>query len=67
VYWRVGDAVCQRLEEVRGVLESLVKTQRQLPVILDIQGDVPVGDSVNIYDVCLLAGFTRVQFAAKVR
>jgi len=67
VYWRIGEALCRRMEEVRGVLGTLAQVQGQLPVILDIQGEVPVGDAVSIYDVCLLSGFSRVQFAAKVR
>ncbi len=63
VHWRVGEGDYQRLEDVRAALKLLAEIQSQLPVILDIDDEVPVGDVVQIHDICRLTGFTRVQFA----
>lgn len=67
VHWRIGEAVCQTPEQFRGVVRTLARTQSQLPVILDPQPGAQVKDAVFVYDVCLLSGFTKVQFAARVR
>ena len=66
VVWEVGQAVYDQLADVRAALTRLAALEKGLPVILDIEGQVPVGNVVAVYDICLLAGFERVQFAASV-
>jgi len=34
-----------------------------MPVVLDVAGDVPLGDTIRVYDECLAAGFARIDFA----
>ena len=36
----------------------------ELPVIFDIQRPVPLGDIIDVYDVCRLEGYRKLQFAA---
>ena len=36
-------------------------------MILDIDGPVPLGDVVRIYDACQSANFRQVSFAMKFR
>ena len=50
-----------------GVLKDQLRTLAELgpenPVILDIAGNVPLGDVVDIYDTSQAAGFESVNFA----
>jgi biopolymer transport protein ExbD len=64
---RVGDVVCRGLPAVRAALDRLARVSRDLPVILRIDPPVPMDRVVAVYDVCRLAGFKRVQFAASQR
>jgi biopolymer transport protein ExbD len=47
------------------VLTTLSETAAEIPVILDIAGDVPVGDALRVYDACRAAGFQSLSFAAE--
>ena len=35
----------------------------EMPVVLDVAADVPLGDTIRVYDECLAAGFARIDFA----
>lgn len=50
-------------DHLRGTLRELATIAQEIPVILDIAHDVPVGDFVDIYDTCRSAGFDNIQFA----
>lgn len=50
-------------DHLRGTLHELATIAPEIPVILDIDHDVPVGDFVDIYDTCRSAGFDNIQFA----
>lgn len=62
--WVLNEQPYATLAELRGVLEQLAAIRADLPVILDVQGQVPIGEVIDVYDVCRLAGFEMVQFAA---
>jgi len=49
------------------VLTALAETAAEIPVILDIAGDVPVGDALRVYDACRAAGFQSLSFAAEAK
>ena len=51
-----------KLEEF---LRSLAETANDIPVILAIDGDVPLGDGIGTYDACRAANFRQISFAAK--
>lgn len=44
-------------------LRALAEAAAEIPVILDTDGDVPVGDLVRVYDLCQAAGFHEISFA----
>jgi biopolymer transport protein ExbD len=48
----------------RGVLWTLAETAADIPVILEINGQVPIGDMIEVYDLCRAAGFQSLSFAA---
>lgn len=64
--WVVNDRRYPQLAQVRAILFALAEVQSELPVVLDVDPDVPLGDVIDLYDVCRLAGFQQVQFAARV-
>lgn len=52
------------LERLEGMVRSLAKTAIDIPVILQIDGEVPLGDAVSVYDVCRAVQFHSIHFAA---
>src|SRR5258708_3602882 len=42
----------RELDRLEGMLRSLAETAIEIPVILEIAGDVPLGDAVSVYDAC---------------
>ncbi len=63
--WNVNQRPCATLEEVRAVLQAVLEIDAEVPVILDNDGDVPLGDVIDLYDLCRLVGYDSVQLAAK--
>jgi biopolymer transport protein ExbD len=55
------------LEKLAVMVKSLAKTAIEIPVILEIEPDVPLGDAVGVYDVCRAAKFRTINFAADAR
>jgi biopolymer transport protein ExbD len=64
-HWLVNERPCDTLAEVRQVLQAAAEIDHSLPVILDVAGDVPLGDMIDVYDLCRLEGFKKIQFAAE--
>jgi biopolymer transport protein ExbD len=64
VRWTVNERACDSLAEVREVLGVVAEIDSSLPVILDVEPDVPLGDMIDVYDLCRLAGFEKIRFAA---
>lgn len=44
-------------------LELLAAATTEIPVILDIQPDVPLGDVIRVDDICRTAGFESINYA----
>jgi len=61
----VNNQVYEDRERLRSVLHELAGVAPEIPVILDIDPDVPVDDFVDIYDTCRGAGFEDIQFATE--
>lgn len=53
------------LEGLQAMLKALAQTAIEIPVILEIDGDVPLGDAVAVYDTCRAVRFRSIHFAAK--
>jgi biopolymer transport protein ExbD len=62
--WIVNERPCPNLMEVRLVLSEVAQIDRSLPVILDVDNEIPLGDMIDVYDLCRLVGFEKIQFAA---
>ena len=62
--WELNARVCRAPAEVRDTLARLAAIEKRLPIVLDIDGAVPLGDAIDLYDWCRLAGFEQVRFAA---
>jgi biopolymer transport protein ExbD len=60
--WSVNDRPCGSLLEVEQMLRAAA-IDPALPVILDVAGEVPLGDMIDLYDRCRVVGFERIQFA----
>ena len=65
--WTVNDRAYASLAEVRDVLRAVAAIDAGLPVVLDVDGRVPLGDVIDLYDLSRIAGFDRIQFAASAQ
>lgn len=63
--WTVDDQSTPSLVEVEQLLRAAATTDRALPVVLDVGGDVPLGDMIDVYDLCRLVHFERIEFAVR--
>jgi biopolymer transport protein ExbD len=52
------------LSQLNATLRALAAVASDIPVILEIGGDVPLGDVIYVYDACRAAKFRSVNFAA---
>ena len=69
--WLINQQPYDSLADVRAVLAALREQMQalgtdiaELPVILDIEGAVPLGHVIDVYDVCRLEQYRKIQFAA---
>ena len=49
---------------LRTMLQELAELAPEIPVILEIDPDVVLGDMIHVYDTCRAAGFESISFAA---
>ena len=61
--WQINGRDYDRLEHVRAVLGAAAEIKIDLPVILDIDAEVPIEYVIDICDVCRQIGLQKVQFA----
>jgi biopolymer transport protein ExbD len=50
-------------QRFRNVITLLSEQAADIPVILDIEPEVPLGDMIRVYDACYAADFRSVNFA----
>ena len=55
------------LQRLARTLKTLAEIAPEIPVILDIEGNVPVGSMVRVFDTCKASGFETVNFAAEAQ
>lgn len=51
-------------DDLRSVLFALAESVPDVPLILDIADEVPLGEVIGLVDVCRAAGFASINFAA---
>lgn len=54
-------------DNLHDVLRELADVANDVPLILDIAADVPLGSVVDIVDLCRSAGFVSINFAAEAK
>ena len=62
--WRINEKDHDRLDDVGAVLASVARVKNDLPVILDVDGAVPLENVIDAYDLCRRIGLMKIQFAA---
>jgi biopolymer transport protein ExbD len=62
--WEVNQRRYEQLGQVGAVLSAVAGFQADLPVILDVEGVVPMENVIDVYDLCRRIGLQRIQFAA---
>lgn len=62
--WEVNQRQYAQLGQVGAVLTAVADFQTDLPVILDVEGGVPMENVIDIYDLCRQIGLQKIQFAA---
>lgn len=62
---RVEAREFRELPAFEETLRELAATANEIPVILDIGGEVPLEDAVSVFDACRAAGFCSISFAAE--
>ena len=61
----LNDRLYDDFDAVGTTLKALAAAAPEIPVILDIDGEVPLGEMIHAYDICRTAGFETVSFAAE--
>lgn len=62
--WRVNDQPCATRVELQELLAAIASVDRELPVVVDCDDAVPLGDAIAVYDLARSLGLVKVQFAA---
>jgi biopolymer transport protein ExbD len=65
--WVVDDRPTQSIRDVQELLSAAAKSDRSVPVTLDVAGAVPLGDMIDVYDLCRLLGLEKIEFAVEAR
>ncbi len=63
--WTVNETPYADWQQFRQIVLELAQLQSNLPVTLDVQGQVSLGKMIDVYDLCRMAGFTEIRFAAQ--
>ena len=50
------------LQKLDATLRALADASTEIPVTLEIAGEVPMGDVISVYDVCRAARFQSINF-----
>ena len=64
--WLVNEQPFDSVAQTRSVLAQMAQIDATLPVTLDIDSAVAMFHVIDLYDVCRLVGFEKIQFAAEL-
>jgi biopolymer transport protein ExbD len=62
--WHIAGKECKSIEQLQMLLIELRNIQKDLPVVIDSDPNVPMMYVIDTYDSCRAAGLTKIQFAA---
>ena len=63
VGWEINQRRYDHLEDVARILAATAQIKIDLPVILDVDGPVPIDHVIDVYDLCRQIGFEKIQFS----
>jgi len=52
----------RELSQLETTLKALAKASTEIPVNLDVDGEVPLGDVIHVYDICRAVRFRSINF-----
>lgn len=61
--WIVNGGAIDQFDQVQALMAEVADVGADVPLIVDPDGDVPLGQAVRVYDAARAASFTRVHFA----
>jgi biopolymer transport protein ExbD len=64
--WRVNGAPAASLPAVRRTLAGIARIKPDAPIVLHPDQEVPLGGVIDVYDLCRLQGFQKIQFVASL-
>lgn len=62
-YWEINSTRYDTLDAVNAVLRAVAMQSVEMPVILDVAPNIPLEDTLDVYNSAIQLGFSRVQFA----
>ena len=62
-HWLINGELYDTLEQVDGKLRQLAEIGFSMPVFLDPEDDVSLGDVIDVYDLCLTRQLREIHFA----
>lgn len=62
-YWDVCGTRYRSFSELKAIFQSLAAADADLPIVLDIDENVPLEHILNVYDLARQLGFTKVRLA----
>ncbi|MFO1042401.1 MAG: biopolymer transporter ExbD [Planctomycetaceae bacterium] len=65
--YQVSGQAFREIDLLEQWLNQMAETAREIPVILEIGGDVPLGDAIGVYDACRASRFDSIHFAADAK
>jgi biopolymer transport protein ExbD len=63
----INDTDYPTIELLETQLQALAQVGPDVPVILDVDGPVPFGDVIRVYDLCQRLHFTTIKFAIDLK
>ena len=63
----INDTDYPTIELLETQLQALAQVGPEVPVILDVDGPVPFGDVIRVYDLCQRLHFTTIKFAIDLK
>jgi biopolymer transport protein ExbD len=61
--WTINGQVHSSFASLREKIAGYASLDLAVPVFLDTEGDVPLGDVIDVYDMCRLEGLKTPHFA----
>ena len=62
----LNDREYSQFDQLKQTLVELAELAPEIPVILDIEENVPLGEMIRVYDTSLAAGFQSIHFATDI-